>query len=226
MFPATLVYVNAGTQLARIHSLSGILSPGLLGAFVLLGVFPLLAKKVANALSARKIYARWQKPRQFDRNLVVIGGASTGLVTAYTAAVKAKFRLVEKHAIGGDCLNTGCVLSKALIRSAKLLSPMARSREFDVADVMQRVQDVIAAVTPHDSAARYMDLGVDIASSGCMRAVRRRQGCPQSTAQRRRRRRPPCAASGPAGTRAARPRRGRRGSGLGASLPSRGAAVS
>lgn len=173
MLPGTLVYVNAGTQLARIHSLSGILSPGLVGAFVLLGVFPLLAKKFSETLSAGKIYARWQKPRRFDRNLIVIGGGSAGLVTAYiAAALRAKVTLVEKHAMGGDCLNTGCVPSKALIRSARLLSQISRSREFgirsaqaefDFADVMQRVQDVIAAVAPRDSIERYTSLGVDVA---------------------------------------------------------------
>ncbi|MDE2611680.1 MAG: FAD-dependent oxidoreductase, partial [Burkholderiales bacterium] len=162
-----------GTQLARIHSLSGILSPGLLSAFALLGIFPLLAKKGGEVLGARKIYARWQKPRRFDRNLIVIGGGSAGLVTAYiAAAVRAKVTLVEKHAMGGDCLNTGCVPSKALIRSARLLSQLSRSREFgirsahaefDFADVMQRVQQVIAAVAPHDSIERYTGLGVDVA---------------------------------------------------------------
>ncbi|MBU6492167.1 MAG: FAD-dependent oxidoreductase [Burkholderiales bacterium] len=173
MFPGTLVYVNAGTQLARIHSLSGILSPGLLSAFALLGIFPLLAKKGGEVLGARKIYARWQKPSRFDRNLIVIGGGSAGLVTAYiAAALKAKVTLVEQHAMGGDCLNTGCVPSKALIRSARLLAQIARAgefgirsarAEFDFADVMQRVQAVIAAVAPHDSVERYTGLGVDVA---------------------------------------------------------------
>jgi len=114
----------------------------------------------------------WKKPRRFDRNLVVIGGGSAGLVTAYiAAAVKAKVTLIEKHKLGGDCLNTGCVPSKALIRSAKLLSHMARSREFgikearadfDFAEVMERVQRVIQTVEPHDSVERYTGLGVDV----------------------------------------------------------------
>jgi uncharacterized membrane protein YdjX (TVP38/TMEM64 family) len=172
MLAGTLVYVNAGTQLARIDSLAGILSPALLGSFVLLGIFPLLAKKIVDALAARKVYAGWQKPARFERNLIVIGAGSAGLVTAYiAAAVKAKVTLIEKHKLGGDCLNTGCVPSKAVIRSAKLLSHMQRSQEFgireakaefDFADVMERVQRVIKAVEPHDSAERYTELGVEV----------------------------------------------------------------
>jgi pyruvate/2-oxoglutarate dehydrogenase complex dihydrolipoamide dehydrogenase (E3) component/uncharacterized membrane protein YdjX (TVP38/TMEM64 family) len=172
MLAGTLVYVNAGTQLARIDSLAGILSPALLGSFVLLGIFPLLAKKIVDALAARKVYAGWKKPARFERNLIVIGAGSAGLVTAYiAAAVKAKVTLIEKHKLGGDCLNTGCVPSKAVIRSAKLLSHMQRSQEFgireakaefDFADVMERVQRVIKAVEPHDSAERYTELGVEV----------------------------------------------------------------
>ena len=173
MLAGTLVYVNAGTQLARIDSLSGIVSPGLLGSLVLLGVFPLVARKVIDAMQARKIYARWQRPKTFDRNLVVIGGGSAGLVTAYiAAAVKAKVTLVEKHHLGGDCLYTGCVPSKALIRSAKFLSHVQRCKEFgirsaqaefDFAGVMERVQRVIKTIEPHDSVDRYTALGVDVA---------------------------------------------------------------
>jgi len=172
MLAGTVVYVNAGTQLARLDSLAGILSPSLLASFALLGVFPLLARKLIDKAHANKVYAGWQKPKVFDRNLVVIGGGSAGLVTAYiAAAVKAKVTLVEKHQLGGDCLNTGCVPSKALIRSAKLLSHIARAREFgiasahaefDFAEVMARVQAVIAAIAPHDSAERYRELGVDV----------------------------------------------------------------
>jgi pyruvate/2-oxoglutarate dehydrogenase complex dihydrolipoamide dehydrogenase (E3) component/uncharacterized membrane protein YdjX (TVP38/TMEM64 family) len=173
MLAGTLVYVNAGTQLARINSLSGIVSPGLLGSLVLLGIFPLIAKKIIDMLAARKIYKRWKKPAKFDRNLVVIGGGSAGLVTAYiAAAIKAKVTLVEKHQLGGDCLNTGCVPSKALIRSAKFLSHVRRAEEFgmksasadfDFAQVMERVQRVIKEIEPHDSAERYTGLGVDVA---------------------------------------------------------------
>ncbi|MGB4228467.1 MAG: FAD-dependent oxidoreductase [Candidatus Dechloromonas phosphoritropha] len=172
MLAGTVVYVNAGTQLGKLESLSGILSPGLLGSFVLLGVFPLLARKIVEAIHSNKVFAGWKKPARFERNIVVIGGGSAGLVTAYIgAAVKAKVTLVEKHKLGGDCLNTGCVPSKALIRSAKLLAQMARSKEFgiasaraefDFATVMERVQSVIKTIEPHDSAERYSGLGVDV----------------------------------------------------------------
>jgi pyruvate/2-oxoglutarate dehydrogenase complex dihydrolipoamide dehydrogenase (E3) component/uncharacterized membrane protein YdjX (TVP38/TMEM64 family) len=171
MLAGTVVYVNAGTQLAQLESLAGILSPALLGAFVLLGIFPLIARRVVEAVRANRVYAGWRKPARFDRNLVVIGGGSAGLVTAYiAAAVKAKVTLVEKHKLGGDCLNTGCVPSKALIRSAKLLAQIGRAREFgveasgrgDFAAIMERVQAVIRQIEPHDSAERYRGLGVDV----------------------------------------------------------------
>ena len=172
MLAGTIVYVNAGTQIARIDSLAGLVSPGLIGSFVLLGIFPLIAKKIVDWLKARKVYAKWQKPAKFDRNLVVIGAGSAGLVSAYiAAAVKAKVTLVEKHKMGGDCLNFGCVPSKALIRSAKFLSHVKRAREFGVRsaaadfqfkDVMDRVHRVIRTVEPHDSAERYASLGVDV----------------------------------------------------------------
>jgi pyruvate/2-oxoglutarate dehydrogenase complex dihydrolipoamide dehydrogenase (E3) component/uncharacterized membrane protein YdjX (TVP38/TMEM64 family) len=171
MLAGTIVYVNAGTQLAAIESPSGILSPGLLGAFVLLGLFPLLAKKTLDLVRARRAYARWKRPARFERNLVVIGAGSAGLVSAYiAAAVRARVTLIEKHRMGGDCLNTGCVPSKALIKSARVLTEIRRapqyglkfaSVEFDFADVMERVQRVVRTVEPHDSAARYTELGVE-----------------------------------------------------------------
>ena len=172
MLAGTLVYVNAGTQLAGISGLSGILSPGLIASFALLGIFPLIAKKIVEAVKARQVYARWTRPAKFDRNIVVIGGGSAGLVTAYiAAAVKAKVTLIEKHKLGGDCLTTGCVPSKALIRSAKFLSHVARAQEFgcrgasadfSFADVMERVRRIVRAVEPHDSVERYTGLGVDV----------------------------------------------------------------
>ncbi len=171
MLAGTIVYVNAGTQLAAIESAAGILSPGLIGAFLLLGFFPLIAKKLVDAVKARRVYARWTQPAKFDRNLVVIGAGSAGLVSAYiAAAVKAKVTLIEKHRMGGDCLNTGCVPSKALIKSARLLSQIRRAQEyglktaraeFDFADVMERVQRVVRTVEPHDSVQRYTGLGVE-----------------------------------------------------------------
>jgi len=171
MLAGTIVYVNAGTQLAAVESPSDILSPGLIGAFLLLGFFPLIAKKIVDAVKARRVYARWTRPAKFDRNLVVIGAGSAGLVSAYiAAAVRAKVTLIEKHRMGGDCLNTGCVPSKALIRSARILSLIKRSKEFgirsanaefDFAEVMERVQRVIRQVEPHDSVERYTELGVE-----------------------------------------------------------------
>jgi pyruvate/2-oxoglutarate dehydrogenase complex dihydrolipoamide dehydrogenase (E3) component/uncharacterized membrane protein YdjX (TVP38/TMEM64 family) len=172
MLAGTLVYVNAGTQLARLDSLSGILSPALLGSFALLGVFPLLAKWVVDRIKARRVYAGWPRPRRFDRNLVVIGAGSGGLVSAYiAAAVKAKVTLIEGHRMGGDCLNTGCVPSKALIRSARFLRQVRRAErlgvvrataEADFAGIMGRVHRVIAEVEPHDSVERYTRLGVEV----------------------------------------------------------------
>jgi pyruvate/2-oxoglutarate dehydrogenase complex dihydrolipoamide dehydrogenase (E3) component/uncharacterized membrane protein YdjX (TVP38/TMEM64 family) len=172
MLAATAVYVNAGTELARIESLRGIASPTLIGSFVLLGIFPLLAKKLVDLVAARRVYAGWTRPARFDRNLVVIGGGSAGLVSAYiAAAVKAKVTLVERHRLGGDCLNTGCVPSKALLRTAKLLSQARHSStygirkmdvEVDFAEVMERVQRVIRSIEPHDSVERYTGLGVDV----------------------------------------------------------------
>ena len=173
MLAGTLVYVNAGTQLARIDTLAGIASPGVVLSFVLLGVFPLIGKRIVEMVRARRVYAGWQKPARFDRNIVVIGGGSAGLVTAYiAAAVKAKVTLIEKQHMGGDCLNTGCVPSKALLRSAKWLSHQRRAEEFgfrrpattvfSFADVMDRVRRIVDAVAPHDSVERYTALGVDV----------------------------------------------------------------
>jgi pyruvate/2-oxoglutarate dehydrogenase complex dihydrolipoamide dehydrogenase (E3) component/uncharacterized membrane protein YdjX (TVP38/TMEM64 family) len=172
MLAGTAVYVNAGTELARIDSLRGIASPALIGSFVLLGLFPLIAKKIVDMVAARRVYAGWRRPAKFDRNVVVIGGGSAGLVTSYiAAAVKAQVTLVERHKLGGDCLNTGCVPSKALLRTAKLLSQARHAQtygirsmtaEVDFAEVMERVQRVIKAIEPHDSVERYTGLGVDV----------------------------------------------------------------
>ena len=169
--PAVIAKPDAGTQIAQIESVRGILSPELLLSFAALGVFPLIAKKAEAWLRARKVYARWHRPARFDRNLVVIGAGSAGLVSAYiAAAVKAKVTLIEKHRMGGDCLNTGCIPSKALLRSAKLLSQIGRVQQwgirsaqaqFEFAEVMERVQRVIRQVQPHDSVERYTALGVE-----------------------------------------------------------------
>ncbi|TAM95709.1 MAG: pyridine nucleotide-disulfide oxidoreductase, partial [Rhodanobacteraceae bacterium] len=172
MLAATVVYVNAGTQLASLQSLSGIASPRILGSLALLGVLPLLARWIVARVKARKVYARWPKPQRFDRNLVVIGAGSAGLVSAYIAAtVRAKVTLIEQHVMGGDCLNTGCIPSKALIHSAKLAAQARAAAQVgvhvgevtvDFRAVMEHLQQVIAAVAPHDSVERYRALGVDV----------------------------------------------------------------
>jgi pyruvate/2-oxoglutarate dehydrogenase complex dihydrolipoamide dehydrogenase (E3) component/uncharacterized membrane protein YdjX (TVP38/TMEM64 family) len=171
MLAGTAVYVNAGTQLGQIDSLGGILSPGLLFSFALLGVFPLLARKGVDFMKKRKSLRAFPKPKTFDYNVIVLGAGSAGLVSSYiAAAVKARVALIEKHKMGGDCLNTGCVPSKALIRSAKLLAYGRRAEEFgfrntetefDFGEVMERVQRVVGKVEPHDSIERYTGLGVD-----------------------------------------------------------------
>ena len=166
MLAGTIVYVYAGTRLGEFR-----ISTGLIVAFTLLGIFPLIARRALEAVRARRVYSRWPRPARFDRNVVVMGAGSAGLVSAYiAAAVKAKVTLIEKHRMGGDCLNTGCVPSKALIKSARLLSQMRRAHEFgiktasadfDFADVMERVQRVVRSVEPHDSVERYTGLGVE-----------------------------------------------------------------
>lgn len=179
MLAGTVVYVNAGTHLAQIDSLSGILSPEILLSFAVLGIFPLLARTVVRYMQQRRVYARWSRPKRFDRNLVVIGGGAAGLVSAYIAAtVKAKVTLIEAHKMGGDCLNYGCVPSKALIRSAKLAHQIRHADRFGLQEVsaadhsqklrfnfkavIQRVHEVIRAIEPHDSVERYTRLGVDV----------------------------------------------------------------
>jgi pyruvate/2-oxoglutarate dehydrogenase complex dihydrolipoamide dehydrogenase (E3) component/uncharacterized membrane protein YdjX (TVP38/TMEM64 family) len=171
MLPATVVYVNAGTQLAQVSTPGGILSPSLLGAFALLAVLPSLARVIVVWLRRRRIHRRFKRPRHFDYNLLVIGGGSAGLVTAYiAAALRAGVALIERDKMGGECLNTGCVPSKTLIRSAGLLAEARRSSDFGIRamhaevefpDLMERVRQVIARIEPHDAAERYRELGVD-----------------------------------------------------------------
>ncbi|HEX8261839.1 MAG TPA: FAD-dependent oxidoreductase, partial [Allosphingosinicella sp.] len=172
MLLGTIVYVNAGTQLAAIESTSDILSPGLIGSFVLLGLFPLAAKAMVAAWKRRRIYRRWRRPRRFDRNLIVIGAGAGGLVTALIGAtVRAKVTLIEKGEMGGDCLNTGCVPSKALIRSARAAHEVRTAAAYGVApaepevrfaEVIERIHRIIAEIAPADSVERYSGLGVDV----------------------------------------------------------------
>jgi pyruvate/2-oxoglutarate dehydrogenase complex dihydrolipoamide dehydrogenase (E3) component/uncharacterized membrane protein YdjX (TVP38/TMEM64 family) len=171
MLAGTAVYVNAGTQLSRVSSLKDIMSPALLGSFLLLGIFPHVARWAVSTWKVRKLQSRYNRPKSFGYNIVVIGAGSGGLVASYiAAAVKAKVALIEKHQMGGDCLNTGCVPSKALIRSAKAvaLAPKAQALglksmdvKFDFKDVMARVRRVIKTIEPHDSVQRYEGLGVE-----------------------------------------------------------------
>ena len=171
MLPATVVFVNAGKHLAELESIQGILSPGLMATFAILGIFPIAAKKSMDLIRHGKAMRAYDKPKKFDYNLVVIGAGSAGLVASYIAsAVKARVALIERDKMGGDCLNTGCVPSKALIKSGHVLSLIRRAKDFgfdrgemqfDFARVMKRVHDTVAAVAPHDSVARYTDLGVD-----------------------------------------------------------------
>ncbi|HEX8215100.1 MAG TPA: FAD-dependent oxidoreductase [Allosphingosinicella sp.] len=172
MLPGTALYVNAGTQLARIEDTGGILSPALLGSLVLLGIFPLFARWLMVKLRTRRIYKGYKRPRRFDRNLIVIGAGAGGLVTAYIAAtVRAKVTLIEANKMGGDCLNTGCVPSKALIRTARLAHEMRTAGDygldpaepqFRLREVMERVRSVIRTIEPADSVERYTGLGVDV----------------------------------------------------------------
>ena len=171
MLAGTAVYVNAGTQLARIESLDGILSPGLIGSFVLLGIFPWVARRGLEAVKSRRALGKWPKPRRFDWDLVVVGAGSAGLVSSLIGAtLRARVALVERDRMGGDCLNTGCVPSKALIRTTRLLAQIRNAKaygirqasaEVDFTEVMERVRRVIRTIEPHDSPERYRGLGVE-----------------------------------------------------------------
>ncbi len=172
MLLATIVFVNAGTQLAQIESTSGLLSPALIGSFVLLAIVPWIAKGIIGLIKRRKVYAGFTRPKSYDRNMIVIGAGSAGLVSSLIAAtVKAKVTLVEANAMGGDCLNTGCVPSKALIKSAKVAATMRHADRYGITPVepeipfretIARVMDIIKAIEPHDSVERYEGLGVDV----------------------------------------------------------------
>ncbi|MDC9501707.1 FAD-dependent oxidoreductase [Pseudoalteromonas sp. Angola-18] len=172
MLAGTFVFVNAGTQLAQIESLSGILSLDLILSFALLGVFPFIAKGILNVFKKRRVYKNYTKPKKFDRNMIVIGAGAGGLVTSYiAAAVKAKVTLIEAGEMGGDCLNYGCVPSKAVIKSAKIAEQIRHGEhyglenmapQFSFKKVMARVHKVIADIAPHDSVERYTNLGVDV----------------------------------------------------------------
>jgi len=171
MLPATMIFVNAGVKISEIESRQSILSYDILFSLSLLGISPLIASKALAFMRHYRAMSSYKRPEKFDYNLVVIGAGAAGLVASYiAAAVRAKVALIEKHRMGGDCLNTGCVPSKALIRSASLISQVKRAEEFgfkkgeiqfDFVEVMERVQSIIRKVAPHDSVERYTELGVD-----------------------------------------------------------------
>ncbi|MFM4860794.1 pyridine nucleotide-disulfide oxidoreductase [Aeromonas media] len=171
MLPGTFVYVLAGSELATLTSTGKILSPGLVAALTLLGLMPWLMRWLQRRLALRRLHAPYRKPARFDYNLLVVGAGAGGLVTSYiAAAVKARVALIEQHKMGGDCLNTGCVPSKALIRSARFAFEQRKADELgfspsqsqaDFAAVMARVAEVVKEVEPHDSVERYQGLGVE-----------------------------------------------------------------
>jgi len=116
----------------------------------------------------------WKNPKPASRyNLVVIGAGTAGLVCAAGAAgLGAKVALIERHLMGGDCLNVGCVPSKAVIRAARAAAAVRDAGEFgvhvpegvtvDFGQAMERMRRLRAAIAPHDSVKRFSDLGIDV----------------------------------------------------------------
>ncbi|ODS24309.1 dihydrolipoyl dehydrogenase [Candidatus Endobugula sertula] len=173
MLAGTCIYVNAGSQLGSIEEFnaSSILTGPIIGAIVFLIIFPFVTRSLVNQYRYRKAYKPYTKPESFDANLVVVGAGSAGLVSAYiAAAVKAKVVLIEKYKMGGDCLNTGCVPSKALIKAAKTYSLIKTANDLGIENVsgevnfprvLKRIHKVIETIEPHDSVERYTTLGVE-----------------------------------------------------------------
>jgi len=171
MLLGTIAFVNAGSELSQISSLSGLVSGSVLFSFALLGAVPLVAKLFVGSIQRKRLLRAYTKPSQFDANVVVIGAGSAGLVASLiVAGAKAKVILIEKHKMGGDCLNTGCIPSKSLIRSGRIASYLKRGSEYGLenvsgevnfAKVMERVQGIIKTIEPHDSVERFTSLGVD-----------------------------------------------------------------
>jgi len=172
MLLATIVFVNAGIQIAAIQDVSDIASPALLASFAALGLVPWVAKWVLGKIKIRRAYAGYKRPAKYDRNMIVIGAGAAGLVSSLIGAtVKAKVTLVEASKMGGDCLNYGCIPSKALIKSAKVAQQMRHADKygldqteasFSFKAIFQRVHAIIAEIEPKDSVQRYTDLGVDV----------------------------------------------------------------
>ena len=171
MLPGTVVYVLAGTELGALSGPQDILSPPLLLALAALGLFPWLARGLLAVLARRRALRAFARPRRFDDNVIVIGGGSGGLIAALIAATaRAEVTLVERDAMGGDCLNRGCVPSKALLSAAHLAAAQRRGRpgvrslgvEVDFPEVMGQVHRAIATIEPKDSVERYEGLGVKV----------------------------------------------------------------
>ena len=171
MLPATFIFVNAGTELAKISSVDDILSIPLLLSLLLLACLPFISKQLAKRVSCWRLYKNWQRPKKFDYHTIVIGGGAAGLVAAYTTqTLQGKVALIEKHQMGGDCLNTGCVPSKSILRTAKFIHDIGQHSNYGVQQaefklqfqqVMQRVREKISTIAPKDSIKRYNDMGVD-----------------------------------------------------------------
>jgi pyruvate/2-oxoglutarate dehydrogenase complex dihydrolipoamide dehydrogenase (E3) component/uncharacterized membrane protein YdjX (TVP38/TMEM64 family) len=172
MLAGTILYANAGTRLSELSGASDILSPAIIFSFALLAAFPWLSRWGLGHFRAKRVQAGWVKPARFDRNLIVIGAGPAGLVASFVAAsVRARVTLIESDKMGGDCLNFGCVPSKALIRSAAFLHQSRHARDLGIArtdveysfrEVMARVHRIIHMVEPHDSVERYKKLGVEV----------------------------------------------------------------
>ena len=170
MFPATIVFLYAGKSISGISKVSEILSPKVIIAFFLLGFIPYISKYLLKKYTVLKLTSKFKKPNSFDYNMIVIGGGSAGLVTAFISnTVKAKVAIIEKDKMGGECLNTGCIPSKALIKTTKILGLSHSAQElglknividFNFSDVMNRIRRKISEVAPHDSSERYNHLGI------------------------------------------------------------------
>lgn len=170
MLAGTIVYVNAGRSLRELNSTAGIFTFKLWISFILLASLPFISKKILASIRKIKAYKQFKKPKKFDTNLVVIGAGSGGLISAYIAAtIKAKVILIEKNKMGGDCLNTGCVPSKAILSASKYARVHLEAKKHGItlsppkisfSSIMESVHKAIETVAPHDCIERYESLGV------------------------------------------------------------------